>query len=77
VKKESPDCKIFLTLDVKIGEFVRVISNNVLITLAVCCKHFGQDGIPHLHIEFIDRFFCSKELSKLRIANVCIFALIL
>jgi len=23
----------------------------------ICGKRFGQDGIPRLHIEFVDRFF--------------------
>jgi hypothetical protein len=30
---------------------------DVSITLVVSGKHFGQDGIPRLHIEFIYRFF--------------------
>jgi len=50
---------VFSTLDVKIGEFVRVISEqyDVSIISVVRGKRFGQGGIPRLHIEFIDRFF--------------------
>lgn len=50
---------IFSTLDAAVGEFVRVKSEqyNVSIISVVRGKHQGQDGIPRLHLEFVDRFF--------------------
>lgn len=50
---------IFSTLDVAIGEFVRVKSDhyNVSIISIVRGRRVGPDGIPRLHIEFVDRFF--------------------
>lgn len=50
---------VFSTLDVDVGEFVRVKSDqyNVSIISIVRGRRIGQDGIPRLHIEFVDRFF--------------------
>ena len=50
---------IFSTLDAAIGEFVRVKSEhyNVSIISVVRARRVGPDGIPRLHIEFVDRFF--------------------
>lgn len=50
---------VFSTLDVEIGEFVRVKSEqyNVSIISVVRGRRVGQDNIPRLHLEFVDRFF--------------------
>jgi len=50
---------VFSTMEMEIGEFVRVNSEqyDVSIISIVRAKRFGQDGIPRLHIEFVDRFF--------------------
>lgn len=50
---------VFSTLDVEVGEFVRVKSEqyNVSIISIVRGRRIGQDSIPRLHIEFVDRFF--------------------
>jgi hypothetical protein len=50
---------IFSTLDAEIGEFVRIKSDqyNVSIISVVRGRRLGQDGIPRLHVEFVDRFF--------------------
>lgn len=50
---------VFSMLNVEIGSFVRVKSNeyNASIISVVRGKHIGQDNIPRLHLEFIDRFF--------------------
>jgi len=50
---------VFSTFAMEVGEFVRVISEqyDVSIISVVRGKHFGQDGISRLHIEFVDRFF--------------------
>lgn len=50
---------VFTTLNAEIGSFVRVRSEqyNVSIIAIVRGKRTGADGIPRLHIEFIDRFF--------------------
>jgi hypothetical protein len=50
---------VFSTLKVEIGEFVRVKSElyNVSIISIVRGRRLGQDNIPRLHIEFVDRFF--------------------
>lgn len=50
---------IFSTLDAEIGEFVRVKSDqyDVSIISIVRARRIGQDGIPRLHVEFVDRFF--------------------
>lgn len=50
---------VFSMLDVEVGEFVRVKSEqySVSIISVVRGKHLGADGIPRLHVEFVDRFF--------------------
>ena len=50
---------IFSTLPMEIGEFVRVRSEQyeVSIISVIRAKRLGQDGIPRLHVEFVDRFF--------------------
>lgn len=50
---------VFSMLEVEVGEFVRVKSEqyDVSIISVVRAKRLGQDGIPRLHIEFVDRFF--------------------
>lgn len=50
---------IFTTLDVPIGSFMRVISQRYSTTIisVVRGKRTGADGIPRLHLEFIDHFF--------------------
>ena len=50
---------IFSTLPMEIGEFVRVRSEqyDVSIISVIRAKRLGQDGIPRLHVEFVDRFF--------------------
>jgi hypothetical protein len=50
---------IFTQWDLVPGTFVRVVSlrHDVKIISVVRGKRLGPDGIPRLHIEFIDRFF--------------------
>jgi hypothetical protein len=50
---------VFSMLEVEIGEFVRVKSENynVSIISIVRGRRIGQDGIPRLHVEFVDRLF--------------------
>jgi len=50
---------VFSMLDAAIGEFVRVKSEqyNVSIISIVRGRRVGPDGIPRLHMEFVDRFF--------------------
>lgn len=50
---------IFSALPTETGEFVRIRSSqyDVSIISVVRAKRLGQDGIPRLHIEFVDRFF--------------------
>lgn len=50
---------LFSTLDATIGEFVRVKSEqyNASIISVVRARRVGPDGIPRLHVEFVDRFF--------------------
>lgn len=50
---------IFTSLDVETGSFVRVKSDqyNVSIIAVVRGRRVAADGIPRLHIEFVDRFF--------------------
>ena len=50
---------IFSTLPTEVGDFVRVISHqyDVSIISVVRAIRLGQDGIPRLHVEFVDRFF--------------------
>lgn len=50
---------IFTSLTLDIGSFVRVRSEqyNVSIISIVRGKRLGEDNIPRVHIEFVDRFF--------------------
>lgn len=50
---------VFSTLDAEVGEFVRIKSEqySVSIISIVRGRRLGQDGIPRLHVEFVDRFF--------------------
>jgi hypothetical protein len=50
---------IFSSLDVEIGTFIRVTSEqyNASIISIVQNKRIGDDKIPRLHIEFIDQYF--------------------
>ena len=50
---------VFSTLDLDIGSFLKVRSEQygVSIKSIVRGKRLGPDGIPRLHVEFIDRFF--------------------
>jgi hypothetical protein len=48
---------VMTTLDVERGRFVRITSEQYQITVmaAVRARRVGPDGIPRLHLEFIDR----------------------
>ncbi len=50
---------VFSMLDAEAGDFVRVKSEqyDVSIISVVRAKRLGPDGIPRLHVEFVDRFF--------------------
>jgi hypothetical protein len=50
---------VFTTLAVEPGTFIRVTSEQYRTTIisVVRGKRMGPDGIPRLHIEFVDRFF--------------------
>ena len=50
---------LFTTLSAEVGSFVRVKSEqyNVSIISIVRGRRNAQDGIPRLHVEFVDRFF--------------------
>jgi hypothetical protein len=50
---------VFTSLNVEIGSFVRVKSEqyNVSIISVVRGRRIAPDGVPRLHLEFVDRFF--------------------
>lgn len=50
---------VFTSLAVEVGSFLRVKSEqyNVTIISVVRGKRLGQDNIPRVHIEFVDRLF--------------------
>ena len=50
---------VFSTLNAGVGSFIRVTSDqyNASIVAIVRGKRNGKDGLPRLHIEFIDRYF--------------------
>ena len=50
---------VFSMLEVEVGEFVRVKSHQYKVSIIsiVRGRRIGQDGIPRLHVEFVDRFF--------------------
>ena len=50
---------IFTSLKAETGSFLRVTSERHSVSLisVVRGKRIGTDGIPRVHIEFVDRFF--------------------
>jgi len=48
---------IFTTLDIPQGRFIRLISEQYRITAhaAIRSRSTGADGVPRIHVEFIDR----------------------
>lgn len=50
---------IFTSLNVEVGDFLRITSEQYKTTIIsiVRGKRVGPDGIPRLHVEFVDRFF--------------------
>lgn len=50
---------VFTSLNPTIGSFVRIRSEQMDISIIAIVrgKRLGPDGIPRLHVEFIDRFF--------------------
>lgn len=50
---------VFTSLPAEVGSFVRVTSEQYGVTIVsvVRGKRIGPDGIPRLHLEFIDHFF--------------------
>jgi hypothetical protein len=50
---------VFTSLDAPVGTFLRVTSEQYKVTIisVVRGNRLGPDGIPRLHIEFIDHFF--------------------
>ncbi len=50
---------VFSMLEVEVGDFVRVKSEQYKVSIisVVRGRRIGQDGIPRLHVEFVDRFF--------------------
>jgi hypothetical protein len=50
---------VFTTLDVTVGEFVRITStrHNITIISIVRGRRLGPEGCTRLHLEFVDHFF--------------------
>ena len=50
---------VFTTMQVEKGDFLRVTSDRFNVTILSVVRGFrlGQDNIPRVHLEFIDRFF--------------------
>lgn len=50
---------VFASIDAEIGSFIRFTSQQYNVTLisVVRAKRMGPDGIPRLHLEFVDRLF--------------------
>lgn len=50
---------VFASIDVEVGSFIRLTSSQYNVTLisVVRGKRVAADGIPRLHLEFIDRHF--------------------
>jgi hypothetical protein len=50
---------VFSTMELEKGDFLRVTSDRFNVTILAIARgaRTGQDNIPRLHIEFIDRFF--------------------
>ncbi len=55
---------VISTIDVKTGDFLRITSDQYQTTIIsiVRGKRIGADGIPRLHLEFIDSYFPLEEL---------------
>lgn len=55
---------VFTTLEVETGSFIKITSeqDNFSIKAIVRGKRLGADGIPRLHIEFIDSYFPLKGI---------------
>lgn len=56
---------VMTSLNVEVGSFLRVTSErfNVTILSVVRGSRIGNDGIPRLHVEFIDSFFPLEGIS--------------
>lgn len=50
---------VFASIDAEIGSFIRFTSQQYNVTLisVVRARRIGPDGIPRLHLEFVDRLF--------------------
>jgi hypothetical protein len=48
---------LFTTLDIPLGRFIRLTSDQYCITThaAIRSRSTGVDGIPRIHVEFIDK----------------------
>jgi hypothetical protein len=48
---------LFTTLDVPVGRFIRVTSDHYRVTAfaAIRSRSTGADGVPRIHVEFVDR----------------------
>jgi hypothetical protein len=48
---------IFTTLDIPVGRFIRVTSDHYRVTAfaAIRSRTTGGDGVPRIHVEFVDR----------------------
>ena len=48
---------LFTTLDVPVGRFIRVTSDHYRVTAfaAIRSRTTGADGVPRIHVEFVDR----------------------
>lgn len=48
---------LFTTLDVPVGRFIRVTSDQYRVTAfaAIRSRSTGADGVPRIHVEFVDR----------------------
>ncbi len=55
---------VFTSMDIEIGKFVKITSDqdNFSIKAIVRGKRIGPDGIPRIHIEFIDNYFPLKGI---------------
>jgi len=51
------EATLFTTLEIPVGRFIRVTSEqyNVTVHAAIRSRTTGADGIPRIHVEFIDR----------------------
>jgi len=53
----SQGATLFTTLDIPIGRFVRLTSDQHRVTIfaAIRSRSTGADGVPRIHVEFVDR----------------------